>query len=106
MPFAQCCRTTFRGGDVATWNALAAITRAILGLLDDAYPRDRFGKLTFAPAHAGDYTGDKSPPDGCTLFLYRVAPNGTLRNLPPRTAPDGSRYRPSLSGFSRAMTRS
>lgn len=80
---------------MATWNAIAATTRAILGLLEDAYPRE-FGKLAFAPAHASDFAGDKAPPDGFTLALYRVGVNGSLRNLPPRTAPDGRRYRPSL----------
>jgi hypothetical protein len=81
---------------MATWNAIAATTRAILGLLEDAYPRDRFGKLAFAPFHTSDYGGDKAVPDGFTLCLYRVAVNGTLRNLPPRTTPEGTRYRPSL----------
>jgi len=80
---------------MATWNAIAAATSAIVGLLDDAYPRV-FGKLTVAAAHASDLTGDKAIPDGFTVCLYRVTLNGTLRNLPPRTAPDGTRYRPSL----------
>lgn len=81
---------------MATRNAVAATTRAILGLLEDAYPRNLFGKLTFEPIHAVQFTGDKSPPDGITLCLYRVGINSTLRNLPPRVAPDGTRYRPSL----------
>lgn len=81
---------------MATWNAVAATTRAILGLLEDGYPRDRFGKLGFEAAHASDFSGDKRFSDGFTLCLYRVEVNGTLRNLPPRIAPDGTRYRPSL----------
>jgi len=83
---------------VATSNAIAATTCAILGLLEDAARAD-FGevKFTFAPIHPFDYTReDKGPADGVTLCLYRVATNATLRNLPPRTAPDGTRYRPSL----------
>ena len=80
---------------MATWNAIAATTSAIVGLLDDAYPRE-FGRLSVAPAHASELAGDKAPPDGFTICLYRVALNGTLRNLPPRTGPDGIRYRPSL----------
>jgi hypothetical protein len=80
---------------VASWNAIAATTRAILGLLEDAAPRE-LGKLTFGPAHVSDFAGDKVPPDGFTLCLYRVGINTSLRNLPPRTAPDGTRYRPSL----------
>lgn len=83
---------------MATTNAIAATTRAILGLLEDACPRDRepFKKLTFAPLHASAFAGDKTIPEGFTLCLYRVGINGTLRNLPPRTAPDGTRYKPSL----------
>lgn len=81
---------------MATWNAIAATSKAILGVLEDAYPRDLFGPLTFASAHALDYTGDKSLPDGFTLLLYGVGINATLRNLPPRVTPDGARYRPSL----------
>jgi hypothetical protein len=80
---------------LATWNAIAATSRAILGLLEDAYPRERFGRLAFAPFHVNDYTGEKPVPDGFTLCLYRVGVNGTLRNLPPRVGPDGVRYRPS-----------
>ena len=80
---------------MATSNAIAAITRAILGLLEDAAPPE-FGKLAFAPCHVNDYAGDKAQLDGFTLCLYRVGPNGSLRNLPPRTSHDGLRYRPSL----------
>lgn len=81
---------------MATWNAVAATTRAILGLLEDAYPRDVFGKLAFEPIHASDFAGERKMPDGFTLCLYRVGINGTLRNLPPRIERDGTRYRPSL----------
>jgi hypothetical protein len=81
---------------VATWNAIAATTRAILGLLEDAYPRDLFGKLTFEAIHTADFAGEKIIADGFTLCLYRVGINSTLRTLPPRVAPNGTRYRPSL----------
>lgn len=80
---------------MATWNAIAATTSAIIGLLDDGYPRE-FGKLSVAPVHASDVAGDKAMPDGFTVCLYRVTLNGSLRNLPPRIGPDGTRYRPSL----------
>jgi uncharacterized protein DUF4255 len=81
---------------MATWNAVAATTSAILGLLEEAYPRS-FGKLTLAPAQISDFSGDKVPPDGFTLCLYHVNVNGSVRNQPPRTAADGTRYRPSLA---------
>jgi hypothetical protein len=80
---------------MATRNAIAATTSAIVGLLDDGYPRE-FGKLTVAPAHASELVGDKPIADGFTVCLYRVTLNGTLRNLPPRMGPDGTRYRASL----------
>jgi hypothetical protein len=82
--------------DVASWNAVAATSRAILGLLEDAYPRDLFGTLAFDPVHASDIAGEASIADGFTLCLYRVGINMTLRNLPPRLAEDGTRYKPSL----------
>ncbi len=34
--------------------------------------------------------------EGISLYLYRVATNTNRRNLPPRVAPDGKRYRPPL----------
>ena len=34
--------------------------------------------------------------DGFSVYLYRVAVNGTVRNRPPRRSPDGRRFRPSL----------
>ena len=80
---------------MATWNGIAATTRAIVGLLDDAYPRE-FGKLSIVPAHPSELAADKPIADGFTVCLYRVTTNGSLRNRPPRTAPDGTRYRPSL----------
>jgi hypothetical protein len=80
---------------MASWNAIAATTRAILGLLEESYPRE-FGKLAFSPAQVSEFAGDKVPADGFTLCLYRVSINGSVRNLPPRTAANGVRFRPSL----------
>jgi hypothetical protein len=38
-----------------------------------------------------------SPPnEGVTLYLHRVSIHTSIRNLPPRTAPDGRQFRPSL----------
>ena len=81
---------------MATWNAIAATSRAILGLLEDNYPRARFGKLAFTPIHASDFAGEKPIPEGYLLLLYQTGYNGTLRNLPPRVDPSGTTYRPSL----------
>lgn len=79
---------------MATWNAIAATTRAVLGVLEDGYPRE-FGTLAFTPVHVNDIAGDRTMADGFSLCLYRVDINSTLRNLP-RTGLDGVRYRASL----------
>jgi uncharacterized protein DUF4255 len=79
---------------MATVNAIAATTAAILGLLQDGY-HGQFGTLAFAPAQINDFAGDKIPPDGVTLCLYHVTVNGT-RNRAPRVSSNGTRYRPSL----------
>jgi hypothetical protein len=34
--------------------------------------------------------------EGISLYLHRITPANNIRNLPPRVAPDGRRYRPSL----------
>jgi hypothetical protein len=82
---------------MATWNGIAATTRAILGALEDACPRSRFPTtLTFAPVHAAAYNETKAPGDGFTLCLYRVAPSTARRNLSPRLTPEGVRIKPSL----------
>lgn len=79
---------------MATYHAIAATSRAILGLLEDACPRSEFEKAEFKLFHASDF--EKPMEEGISLLLYRVSVNGTLRNRPPRTMPNGMRYRPSL----------
>ena len=80
---------------MATYHAIAATSQAILGLLKDACPKNEFQNAGFALYHPFDFV---TPPmeEGISLLLYRVAPNGTLRNLQPRLDPDGRRYRASL----------
>jgi hypothetical protein len=79
---------------VATYRAIAATSQAVLGLLRDACPREEFPHAEFALYHAGDF--EKPMEEGISLYLYRVTINTAVRNLPPRTARDGRRYRPSL----------
>jgi hypothetical protein len=79
---------------LATYRAIAAISQTALGLLRDACPRDEFPRAEFALYHAGDF--EKPMEEGLSLYLYRVTINAAMRNLPPRAAPDGRRYRPSL----------
>ena len=79
---------------MASYRAIAATSRAIIGLLEDACPKSEFDKADFKLYQASDY--EKPIVEGISLLLYRVTVNTTLRNLPPRTAPDGTRYRPSF----------
>ena len=79
---------------MATYRAIAATSQTILGLLRDACPREEFPRAEFALYHAGDF--EKPMEEGISIYLYRVAINTAVRNLPPRTTPDGRRYRPSL----------
>jgi hypothetical protein len=79
---------------LASYHAIAATSQAILGILNAGCPRSEFQKAEFKLYHASDF--DKPMEEGISLLLYRVTVNSTLRNLPPRVAPDGARYRPSL----------
>ena len=79
---------------MATHNAIAAVGQAILGLLSSACPRPEFAGAQFELYQARNF---QSPMDeGLALYLHRVTPANNIRNLPPRVAPDGRRYRPSL----------
>ncbi|HEY6391853.1 MAG TPA: DUF4255 domain-containing protein [Bryobacteraceae bacterium] len=79
---------------MATHNAIAAIGQAILGLLASACPRPEFGGAQFELYQGQNF---QSPMDeGICLYLHRVTPANNIRNLPPRLAPNGKRYRPSL----------
>lgn len=82
---------------MATYRAIAAISQAVLGMLEEACPRDEFAGAGFRLVQSSDFQIDTPPlNEGISLFLYRVTVNGSLRNLPPRLAPDGRRYRPAL----------
>ncbi len=79
---------------MASFRAIAATSSAIIGLLKDACPRSEFLNAEFKLYQASDY--ETHVAEGISLMLYQVTVNGTLRNLRPRSAPDGTRYRPSL----------
>lgn len=80
---------------MATYHAIAATGEAILGLLKAARPSD-FETSQFLLYQPSDLQNPNQAFEGITLYLYRVAVNTTRRNLPPRTDPDGRRYRPPL----------
>jgi hypothetical protein len=79
---------------LASYHAISATSRAIIGLLEDACPKTEFDKAEFKLYQASNYENPIA--EGISVLLYRVTVNTTLRNLPPRVAPDGTRYRPSL----------
>ncbi|HKV10082.1 MAG TPA: DUF4255 domain-containing protein [Thermoanaerobaculia bacterium] len=74
--------------------AIAAVGKAILALLAGACPKPEFAGAEFELYQAKDFL--KPMEEGIALYLHRVAPANNIRNMPPRTAPDGRRFRPSL----------
>lgn len=77
------------------FQAIAATGQAMLGLLSDAVPRDEFPNAQFELYQLSNFA--QSPMDeGVSLYLYRIAPNVTRRNLPPTVGPDGRRFRPPI----------
>ena len=77
---------------MATYHAIAGISRAILRLLKDACPPE-FAEARFELYLARDF---QNPMDeGVSLYLYRVG-TSSRRNLPSRLGPNGERYRPPL----------
>ncbi|HEV8430897.1 MAG TPA: DUF4255 domain-containing protein [Pyrinomonadaceae bacterium] len=80
---------------MATFPGIAATGQAMLGLLADACPRDEFPTAQFELFQLSNF--QQSPmEEGVSLYLYRIAPNTTRRNLPPTTGPDGRRFRPPI----------
>jgi hypothetical protein len=67
----------------------------MLGLLSDACPRDQFPNAQFELYQLSNF--QQSPmEEGVSLYLHRVAPNTTRRNLPPTVGPDGRRFSPPI----------
>ncbi len=77
---------------MATYRAIAAISQALIGLLKDACPRVEFPDAEFELYQANNFHNPLN--EGITVYLFRVAPNTTRRNLPPRIGLDGERRRP------------
>src|SRR5262249_40978065 len=74
--------------------AIAATGQAILSLLSTACPRADFPSAQFELYQARNF---QSPMDeGVALYLHRITPANNIRNLPPRVAPDGRKYRPAV----------
>lgn len=80
---------------MANYRAIAAASAALAGLVRDRYPRHEFGGgLEIALYQTRDF--ETPMLDGFSIYLFRVAVNGTIRNMTLRRSPDGRRLRPSL----------
>lgn len=80
---------------MARYQAIAATSNALVGLLRDRYPRDEFGaSLDVELYQSRNFEAPML--EGFSVFLYRVTINGTVRNVRARRGADGRRFRPSL----------
>jgi hypothetical protein len=73
--------------------AIAAVGKAILSLLAAAAPSE-FSSAAFELYQSKDLQAPMS--EGISLYLHRVTAANDVRNLPPRVAPNGRRFRPSI----------
>jgi hypothetical protein len=81
---------------LARYQAIAATSNALLGLLRDRYPRDEFGASLDVQLYQSRDFEAAPMREGFSVFLYRVTVNGAVRNLTLRRSADGRRFRPSL----------
>nr|WP_225937289.1 DUF4255 domain-containing protein [Myxococcus sp. RHSTA-1-4] len=77
---------------VATYAAISAVGQGLVALLEQSCPKPEFEGAKFRLFLASDF---KTPPfeEGISLFLYRVTPSTTRRNLPGRVDSQGRRTR-------------
>lgn len=79
---------------MASFQAIAATGQAMLGLLADAVPKPEFANAQFGLYQLADFQSPME--EGVSVYLYRVAVNGTRRNMPPQIGPDGQKHRPPI----------
>ena len=79
---------------MATYHAIAATSQAILNLLANACPTPEFAGIRFELYESRNFQSPME--EGLSLYLYRIAPSEMRRNLPPRTAADGRKFRPPI----------
>jgi hypothetical protein len=78
---------------LATYHAIAATSRAIIGLLEQAFPTSELDGADFEVYQASNF--QKPMLEGVSLYLYRIGAGGR-RNLASRVGPKGQRHRPPL----------
>lgn len=80
---------------MANFRAIAAVSSALAGLIRDRcvneFPNVQLIEVYQPRSFEGPMAGD-----GFSVLLFRVAVNGSVRNLTYRRDPDGRRFRPSL----------
>jgi Pvc16 N-terminal domain len=81
---------------VATYPAIAATGLAIQTLLTNASAGTEFASASFPLFQSTDFSAGIPEGRGVSIFLYRVTPNATRRNDPPRVTPGGYRTLPLL----------
>lgn len=74
--------------------AIAAVGKAILSLLAAAVPKPEFAGAAFELYQSKHLQAPME--EGISLYLHRVVPSVNMRNLPPRVAVDGRRYKPPI----------
>lgn len=79
---------------MATWAGVRAVSEGLRSVFEANRVDTPFPAISVAIFQTEDFSAP--PTEGVSIYLYRVAINGTTRNLSPRTGPDGRRYRPSL----------
>lgn len=79
---------------MAQYPAIATVGMAILNLLADARPRPDFASARFELYQSSSFESPME--EGISLFLYRVAVNGTVRNPVGRIDSNGKRRRSPL----------
>ncbi len=79
---------------MATAYAVAAVGEAILALLAAARPTPEFAGAQFELYQGRNFATPME--EGICLYLHRITPGSNVRNLPPRVATDGRRFRPSV----------
>lgn len=79
---------------MASINAAAAVSRAILGLIEEHCPRQLLTNPKFDLYQAASFESPMA--EGYSLYLYRIEVGGGSRNRPPRRDEEGGQFRPSL----------
>jgi hypothetical protein len=88
----------WRGEAVADYQAIMAVSKAVLELLRRNYePKDfNFTELVFEVFQAKDFS-KKTIDSGVSLFMYRIFPNGSHRTPSGRIDVTGRRHRTQLA---------